>query len=144
MTQPGARTPEPATRIINMNRLGRELLEQNATPPVNVLFVYNCQPGRDAPDQNAVIAGLGAKISSRWCSIRCMTDTAPLRRRRAAGHDVPRELRSRSGYGAYALQLGSRSSTPVGESRPNNEVFGELAGGSALRGRRRIRTRPRR
>ena len=50
-------TPEPATRLVNMNHLGRALLEYS-TPPVKMLFVYNCNPLATAPDQNRVLQGL--------------------------------------------------------------------------------------
>ncbi|HEY7055881.1 MAG TPA: molybdopterin-dependent oxidoreductase, partial [Vicinamibacterales bacterium] len=50
-------TPEPATRLVNMNHLGRALLEYT-DPPVQMLFVYNCNPLATAPDQNRVMQGL--------------------------------------------------------------------------------------
>ena len=52
-----------------------------------------------------------------------------LRRRRAAGHDVPRALRLRQGLRrAQSLQLARPVIEPVAESRPNADVFGDLAG----------------
>ena len=50
-------TPEPRTRLVNMNHLGRALLEFN-DPPVQMLFVYNCNPLATMPDQNRVLEGL--------------------------------------------------------------------------------------
>jgi anaerobic selenocysteine-containing dehydrogenase len=50
-------TPEPATRLVNMNHLGRALLECS-DPPVQMLFVYNCNPLATMPDQNRVLEGL--------------------------------------------------------------------------------------
>jgi anaerobic selenocysteine-containing dehydrogenase len=44
--------PEPNTREVNMNHLGRALTEYDA-PPVKVLFVYNCNPLVTMPDQTA-------------------------------------------------------------------------------------------
>src|SRR5262249_60940786 len=49
--------PEPPTRLVNMNHLGRALLEYT-DPPVDMLFVYNCNPLATAPDQNRVMEGL--------------------------------------------------------------------------------------
>src|SRR5207302_9234102 len=43
ITNTWAGASEPSTRIINMNRLGRALLEER-DPPVKVLFVYNSNP----------------------------------------------------------------------------------------------------
>src|SRR5205085_9772493 len=52
----GIAEPEPATRAINMVQLGDALA--SATPPVEVLFVYNCNPTQTVPDQRRVPAGL--------------------------------------------------------------------------------------
>ncbi len=49
--------PDQASRLVNMNLLGRALLDY-ADPPVSVLFVYNCNPLATAPDQNRVRQGL--------------------------------------------------------------------------------------
>ncbi len=48
---------EPPTRRVNMNHLGRALLDYD-DPPVKLLFVYNCNPVATMPDQNRVIKGL--------------------------------------------------------------------------------------
>ena len=53
-------TPEPPTRLVNMNHLGRALLDYN-DPPVQMLFVYNCNPLATMPDQNRVLAGPAAR-----------------------------------------------------------------------------------
>ena len=42
-------TPEPDTRIVNMNLLGRVLLEYR-DPPIQMLFVYNCNPVATMPN----------------------------------------------------------------------------------------------
>ena len=58
------RRAEPATRIVNMNHLGRALTEYD-DPPVNVLFVYNCNPAATVPDQHRVARRAS---SARTCS----------------------------------------------------------------------------
>ena len=56
-----------------------------------------------------------------------MTDTAQLRGRAAAGHDVSRELRPAARRTARsACGSGQPVIEPVGESRRNADVFGEL------------------
>ena len=52
-----------------MNHLGRALTEYD-DPPVNVLFVYNCNPAATVPDQQRVLAGSSARISSPSSSSR--------------------------------------------------------------------------
>ena len=49
--------PETTTRVVNMNQLGRALTEYR-NPPVQMLFVYNCNPLTTMPDQNRVLRGL--------------------------------------------------------------------------------------
>ena len=87
-------TPEPATRIVNMNKLGDALLDYS-DPAVEMLFVYNCNPLATMPNQNRVLAGL-RRDGSLHGSVRAgLHRHGAVRRRRAAGHDLPRELRHR-------------------------------------------------
>src|SRR5882672_5637758 len=65
---------EPATRIINMNRLGRMLLE--ADPPIGILFVYNSNPAVTTPDQRRVLRGLERQDLFTIVFDQVMTDTA--------------------------------------------------------------------
>ena len=68
-------TPEPDTRIVNMNHLGRALTEYD-DPPVNVLFVYNCNPAATVPDQRRVLRGLEREDLFTVVFEQVMTDTA--------------------------------------------------------------------
>jgi anaerobic selenocysteine-containing dehydrogenase len=116
--------PEPATRLINMNRLGRALTELD--PPVRVLFVYNSNAAVTSPDQRRIIRGLERDDLFTVVFEQVMTDTA-----RYAdvvlpattfleGYDLVR------GYGPISLRLGKPVIEAVGEARPNADVFGEL------------------
>jgi anaerobic selenocysteine-containing dehydrogenase len=68
-------TPEPATRLVNMNHLGRALLDYS-DPPVQMLFVYNCNPLATAPDQNRVLQGLQREDLFTVVFEQVHTDTA--------------------------------------------------------------------
>ena len=68
-------TPEPATRLVNMNHLGRALLEFR-DPPVDMLFVYNCNPLATMPDQNRVLEGLKREDLFTVVYEQVFTDTA--------------------------------------------------------------------
>jgi len=123
--QPAAAEPEPETRAINMNHLGRVLLEERR-PPIEVLFVYNANPLATFPDQERVRRGLEREDLFTVVFDQVLTDTA-----RYADVVLPattflehHELRN--GYGAYALQYAEPAIAPVGEARPNYEVFAEL------------------
>ena len=61
---------EPPTRVVNMNRLGRALTGDDG-PPVKLLFVYNCNPGRRrCPTRTACCAGWRAMTCSPSFSTR--------------------------------------------------------------------------
>jgi anaerobic selenocysteine-containing dehydrogenase len=119
-------TPEPNTRLVNMNHLGRALTEYDA-PPVKMLFVYNCNPLATMPDQNRVLKGLqredlftvvfeqGFTDTSRYADVVLPATTF------VENYDIAK------GYGPISLQLVQRVIEPVGEARPNAEVFSELA-----------------
>jgi anaerobic selenocysteine-containing dehydrogenase len=119
-------TPEPQTRLINMNHLGRALLDY-ADPPVKMLFVYNCNPLATMPDQNRVLRGLQRDDLFTVVFDQVFTDTA-----RYADVVLPsttflENYDIAKGYGPITLQLVRPVIEPVGESRPNAEVFSELA-----------------
>ena len=118
--------PEPATRLINMNHLGRALLEYT-DPPVQMLFVYNCNPLATVPDQNRVLRGLQRDDLFTVVFDQVFTDTA-----RYADVILPsttflENYDIAKAYGPIGLQLVRPVIEPVGESRPNPEVFSDLA-----------------
>lgn len=119
-------TPEPQTRLVNMNHLGRALTEYT-DPPVEMLFVYNCNPLATMPNQNRVLEGLKREDLFTVVYEQVFTDTA-----RYADVLLPATtflenydiVRS---YGPITLQLVRPVIEPVGEARANAEVFSELA-----------------
>ena len=119
-------TPEPATRVVNMNQLGRALTEYTE-PPIQMLFVYNCNPAVTMPDQNRVIEGLKRDDLFTVVFDQVLTDTA-----RWADVVLPattflEHYDIAKAYGPISLQLVQPVIEPVGDSRPNVEVFADLA-----------------
>ena len=117
---------EPETRVVNMNQLGRALTELR-NPPVQMLFVYNCNPFVTMPDQNRVLEGLKRNDLFTVVFDQVLTDTA-----RWADIVLPattflEHYDIARGYGPVSLQLIQPVIEPVGDSRPNVEVFGDLA-----------------
>jgi len=122
---------DPQTRIVNMNRLGRALLE--AAPPLKLLFVYNSNPAVTTPDQQRVLRGLERDDLFTVVFDQVMTDTA-----RYAdvllpattfleGYDLVKS------YGPWMLGLVRPVIEPIGESRCNADVFGDLLDLTGLR-----------
>jgi anaerobic selenocysteine-containing dehydrogenase len=117
--------PEPDTRVVNMNHLGRALTEYQ-DPPIDVLFVYNCNPAATVPDQRRVLKGLERDDLFTVVFEQVMTDTALYAdvvlpaTTFLEGYDFARA------YGPINLELGRPVVDTVGESRSNADVFGEL------------------
>lgn len=117
--------PAPATRVVNMNQLGRALTTFT-DPPIAVLFVYNCNPLATAPDQNAVRRGIERDDLFTIVHDQVMTDTARFADLVLPATTFLEHYDVAAGYGAYHLQLVQPAITPVGESRSNHELFGDL------------------
>jgi anaerobic selenocysteine-containing dehydrogenase len=119
-------TPEPATRLVNMNHLGRALLEYR-DPPVQMLFVYNCNPLATMPDQNRVLKGLQREDLFTVVFEQVFTDTARYADVLLPATTFLENYDIAKSYGPISLQLVQRVIEPVGEARPNPEVFSDLA-----------------
>jgi anaerobic selenocysteine-containing dehydrogenase len=119
-------TPEPNTRLVNMNHLGRALTEYDS-PPVKMLFVYNCNPLATMPDQARVLRGLQRDDLFTVVYEQVVTDTARYADVLLPATTFVENYDIARGYGPISLQLVNRVIEPVGEARPNPEVFSELA-----------------
>ncbi len=119
------RPPAP-TRTINMNRLGRTLLEETS-PPVKALFVYNANPAVTIPDQNRVLKGLRRDDLFTVVLDQVMTDTALYADIVLPATTFLEHTELNTSYGTYTVMLGEPVIAPVGEARPNEEVFRLLA-----------------
>ena len=123
--RPWIAASEPDTRVVNMNHLGRALLEYD-TPPVDVLFVYNCNPAATVPDQRRVLKGLEREDLFTVVFEQVMTDTALYadvilpNTTFLEGYDFAKA------YGPLSIALANPVIEAVGEARSNADVFGEL------------------
>jgi len=123
--RPWIGTPEPHTRLVNMNQLGRMLVEPQQ-PPVKVLFVYNCNPAATVPDQNRVLEGLKREDLFTIVFDQVMTDTALFADVVLPATTFLEGYDFAKAYGPLHLNLGRPVIDAVGESRSNADVFGEL------------------
>ena len=119
-------TPEPPTRLVNMNHLGRALTEYNE-PPVQMLFVYNCNPLATMPDQQRVLQGLQRDDLFTVVYEQVFTDTCRYADVVLPATTFVENYDIARGYGPITLQLVQPVIEPVGEARPNAEVFSDLA-----------------
>lgn len=120
----------PGTRTINMNRLGEALTESDAGaggPPVNALIVYNANPAVVTPSLQRVRTGLLRDDLFTVVMDHFLTDTA-----RYADWVLPATTQLEhydlhTAYGHHFLTLNEPAIAPVGESKPNTEIFRLLA-----------------
>ncbi|MFL6274003.1 MAG: molybdopterin-dependent oxidoreductase [Blastocatellia bacterium] len=112
-------------RTINMSRLGEALTELE--PPVRALYVYNSNPAAVAPDQSKVLEGFRREDLFTVVHEQFQTDTADY-----ADILLPAttQLEHRDvvkPYGHYYLVHNEPAIAPMGEAKPNSEVFRLLA-----------------
>ncbi len=117
---------EPPTRAINMNKIGRILTEPEGAP-VNVLFVYNCNPVAILPDQRRVIRGFEREDLFTVVFDQVLTDSAMYADVVLPATTFLEHYDFARGYGPITLQLGKPIIEPAGESRSNTDVFMDLA-----------------
>jgi len=116
--------PAP-TRELNMSLLGKILLEEK-NPPVKAIFVYNCNPVATIPHQNAVIKGFQREDLFTVVFEQVMTDTAVYADILLPAVTFLEQKEIKKAYGSYALQYMEPVIAPLGEARPNEEVFAML------------------
>ena len=120
---------QPA-RLINMIRLGEALTTPDAGvggPPVKALVVYNSNPAAVAPDRNAVIRGLAREDLFTVVLEHFQTDTADW-----ADWILPATTQLEHwdihfSYGHLYVPLNRPAIEPMGEAKPNSEIFRLIA-----------------
>jgi len=128
----GGRRP----RTINMSTIGDDLLRDNGTlcadgtpfgAKIEALVVYNSNPVAVAPDSTRVARGFAREDLFTVVLEHFMTDTADL-----ADYVLPattqlEHLDVHTSYGhTYAL-VNEAAIAPLGEAKPNTQIFRELA-----------------
>jgi anaerobic selenocysteine-containing dehydrogenase len=117
---------EPDTRLVNMNHLGRALTEYR-DPPVDVLFVYNCNPVATVPDQHRIVRGMEREDLFTVVFEQVMTDTALYADVVLPATTFLEGYDFAKAYGPIHMALARPIVDVVGEARSNADVFGDLA-----------------
>jgi anaerobic selenocysteine-containing dehydrogenase len=112
------------SRVINMVLLGQALADEEH--PVKAMFVYNSNPAAVAPDQAAVLRGLGREDLFTVVHEQFLTDTVDYADIVLPATTFLEQRDIQGAYGHYYVQLSKQAIEPVGESRPNTWVFGQL------------------
>ena len=118
---------KPGTRTLNMSQLGRVLTDPKLDPPVKALYVYNSNPGAVAPDQERVLAGLLREDLFVVVHDLFQTDTVDFADIVLPATTTLEQFDLHKAYGHQYLSLSRPAIAPLGESKPNTEVFRLLA-----------------
>jgi anaerobic selenocysteine-containing dehydrogenase len=115
------------TRTLNINDIGRHLVEDDIDPPLRALFIYNHNPIVVHPDQNRMRRGLAREdlfaVGIDLTMTESMTHCDVVLP--AATHFEYADLYP--SYGHHWLQRAEPVIPPLGESVPNTEIFRRLA-----------------
>src|SRR6266704_2335004 len=112
-------------RTINMSRLGEALT--NANPPVRAIVVYNTNPGAIAPNQQRVLEGFKRDDLFTVVLEHFQTDSADYADVLLPATTQLEHLDIHRAYGHTYAMLNTPAIRPLGESKPNTEIFRLLA-----------------
>jgi anaerobic selenocysteine-containing dehydrogenase len=122
----GTRRP----RTINMSTIGDDLLRESSPafgPKIEALIVYNSNPVAVAPESGQVVRGFAREDLFTVVLEHFMTDTAD-----HADYVLPattqlEHLDVHTSYGHTYAMLNQPAIAPLGEAKPNTQIFRELA-----------------
>ena len=117
-------------RTINMSTIGDDLLRESSAafgPKIEALVVYNSNPVAVAPESPKVARGFARDDLFTVVLEHFMTDTADL-----ADYVLPattqlEHLDVHTSYGHTWVMMNEAAIAPVGEAKPNTQIFRELA-----------------
>jgi anaerobic selenocysteine-containing dehydrogenase len=118
--------PNPV-RTINMSQLGAALTDPALDPPVRALVVWNSNPAAIAPEQGEVLSGLRREDLFTVVLEQFMTDTAAHAEVVLPATTQLEHLDVVFSWGHHYLTWNEPAIEPLGEAKPNTEVFRLLA-----------------
>jgi anaerobic selenocysteine-containing dehydrogenase len=119
-----------AVRTINMSTIGDDLLRESSPafgPKIEALIVYNSNPVAVAPESPKVVKGFVREDLFTVVLEHFMTDTAD-----HADYVLPattqlEHLDLHTSYGHTYAMINEPAVQPLGQARPNTQIFRELA-----------------
>ncbi|MCU0919463.1 MAG: molybdopterin oxidoreductase family protein [Burkholderiaceae bacterium] len=117
-------------RIVNMSTIGDDLLRQASAdfgPRIEAVVVYNSNPVAVAPQSRKVVEGFAREDLFTVVLEHFMTDTADM-----ADYVLPattqlEHLDVHTSYGHTYVLINEPAIAPLGQSKPNTQIFRELA-----------------
>ncbi|MBI3147588.1 MAG: molybdopterin oxidoreductase family protein [Betaproteobacteria bacterium] len=112
-------------RHINMSAIGNALLE--ARPPIRALYVYNSNPVAVAPESRKVVRGFSREDLFTVVHDSFLTDTADYADIVLPATTQLEHFDIHKSYGHLYVLVNHPAIAPLGEAKPNSEVFRLLA-----------------
>ncbi|WP_027794426.1 molybdopterin-containing oxidoreductase family protein [Paraburkholderia acidipaludis] len=122
--------PKALPRVINMNQIGDALTHAGDAafgPKVEALVVYNSNPVAVAPDSGKVAAGFAREDLFTIVLEQFQTDTADYADLLLPATTQLEHLDIHKSYGHTHVMANLPAIAPVGEARPNTEIFRMIA-----------------
>jgi anaerobic selenocysteine-containing dehydrogenase len=123
LERPDLRRGQP--RTINQSALGDALI--SARPPVKAIYVYNNNPVAVCPDSNKVIAGFSRRDLFTVVHDIFLTDTCDYADIVLPATTQLEHYDVHKSYGHLYVLANNPAITPLGEAKPNIDVFRRLA-----------------
>jgi anaerobic selenocysteine-containing dehydrogenase len=114
-------------RTINMSQLGRALTDRELVPPVKALVCWSSNPAVIAPDQARVLEGLRRDDLFMVVIEQFMTDTAEHADVVLPATTALEHLDVVFSWGHHYVTWNEPAIEPLGEAKPNTEIFRLLA-----------------
>lgn len=115
------------TRTINMIELGKALTSKDLNPNIDALFVFNSNPAVTTPNQNLILKGLEREDLLTIVSEHFITDTAKYADYIFPATSVLENWDILDSWGSAYININEPAIEPLGESKPNSELFRLLA-----------------
>ncbi len=122
--------PKRLPRVINMNQIGNALTHAGDAafgPKIEAMVVYNSNPVAVAPDSRTVAAGFAREDLFTVVLEQFQTDTADYADLLLPATTQLEHLDVHKSYGHTYVMANLPALAPVGEARPNTEIFRTIA-----------------
>ncbi len=118
----------PGTRVVNLQKLGRALTGRlGLDPPIDALFVYNCNPMLSLPEEALLAEGFGREDLFTVVSEHFITDTALFADIVLPAATQLEQVDLMYAWGHFYLTWNEPAIAPLGEAVSNTELFRRLA-----------------
>ncbi|WP_321883509.1 molybdopterin-containing oxidoreductase family protein [Paraburkholderia bannensis] len=127
--------PQHQPRVVNMNQIGDALTHRGDAqfgPKIEAVVVYNSNPVAVAPDSAKVAAGFAREDLFTIVLEQFQTDTADYADLLLPATTQLEHLDVHKSYGHTHVMANLPAIAPVGEARPNTEIFRLIARAMAL------------